>query len=46
MIPSFELNSRFRSVQSEVRASIDDVLDSTWFVLGKQVRALEEEFAT
>jgi dTDP-4-amino-4,6-dideoxygalactose transaminase len=29
-----------------VCVAIDDVLESGWFVLGKQMRALEEEFAT
>lgn len=46
MIPCFELKSQFASIESEVRAAIDDVLESGWFILGEQVRQFESEFAS
>jgi dTDP-4-amino-4,6-dideoxygalactose transaminase len=45
MIPYVELKSQFKSIEEEVRAAIDEVLESSWYVLGAQVRAFEEEFA-
>ncbi len=45
MIPYVELKSQFKSIEAEVRAAIDEVLESSWYILGAQVKAFEEEFA-
>ena len=45
MIPFVQLRSQFESIESEIRAAIDQVLDSSWYILGNQVRGFEEEFA-
>lgn len=45
MIPFVELKSQYRSIEQEIRQAVDEVLESTWYILGKQVRAFEEEFA-
>jgi dTDP-4-amino-4,6-dideoxygalactose transaminase len=44
-IPFGELKPQFRSIENEVRAAIDDVLESAWYVFGKHCKAFEEEFA-
>ncbi len=45
MIPFGELKSQFKDIEAEVRAAIDDVLESAWYVFGKHCAAFEEEFA-
>ena len=45
MIPLVELKSQFKSIEREIRAAIDAVLESSWFIFGKQHAAFEEEFA-
>ncbi|MCL4693551.1 MAG: DegT/DnrJ/EryC1/StrS family aminotransferase [Candidatus Hydrogenedentes bacterium] len=45
MIPYVELKTQFAAIEPEIRAAIDDVLASGWFILGEQVRAFESEFA-
>lgn len=45
MIPYVELKTQFKSIEQEIRAAIDAVLESGWFILGEQVRAFEREFA-
>jgi len=45
MVPFVELSSQFRSIEPEIRAAIDAVLESGWFIFGKQHAAFEEEFA-
>ncbi|MBN2310051.1 MAG: DegT/DnrJ/EryC1/StrS family aminotransferase [Candidatus Hydrogenedentes bacterium] len=45
MIPIVDMKSQLRCIESEVRTAIDDVLDSGWFIMGKQLKAFEEEFA-
>jgi len=44
-IPFGDLSLPTRSLRAELQAAIDEVLDSGWFVLGRQVAALEAEFA-
>ena len=39
------MSTHFRSIETEVRRAIDEVLTSGWFILGKQVQGFEEEFA-
>ena len=46
MIPYVELKTQFTKIEGEIRAAIDAVLESGWFILGEQVRAFEAEFAT
>ncbi|MCC6486743.1 MAG: DegT/DnrJ/EryC1/StrS family aminotransferase [Candidatus Hydrogenedentes bacterium] len=45
MIPYVELKTQFKAIETEIRAAIDTVLESGWFILGEQVRAFEQEFA-
>ncbi|HOZ45333.1 MAG TPA: DegT/DnrJ/EryC1/StrS family aminotransferase [Candidatus Hydrogenedentes bacterium] len=45
MIPFAELKSQFKGIEPEIRAAINDVLESAWFVFGKHHKAFEEEFA-
>ena len=45
MIPFGELKSQFSSIESEIRAAIDAVLESAWYIHGKQCGAFEAEFA-
>ena len=40
-----ELKSQYRSIEREVRAAIDEVLESAWYIFGKNCTAFEEEFA-
>lgn len=44
-VPFGELLSQFRSIEGEIRSAIDTVLESGWFVFGKQHAAFETEFA-
>lgn len=44
-IPFGELKSQFRSIEKEIRAAINDVLESSWYIFGRNCRAFEEEFA-
>ena len=37
--------AQFRSREMEIRSAIDRVLESGWYILGKEVKAFEEEFA-
>ncbi len=46
MVPFVELKSQFRGIESEIRTAIDEVLESGWFILGKQLSAFEEEFTS
>lgn len=46
MIPLVDLKANFRTIREEVRAAVDAVLDSGHYVLGPDVSALEQEFAT
>lgn len=45
MIPLLDLQAEYRSIEREVREAITRVLESSQFVLGKDVAAFEEEFA-
>ena len=40
-----DLNAQFRAIESEIRAAIERVLEHGLFILGPEVRALEEELA-
>ena len=45
MIPFLDLKAQYASIKDEILAAVSATLDSTQFVLGKEVAAFEEEFA-
>jgi len=45
MIPFVDFQAQFHTMAPEIRAAIDAVLESGWYILGQQVQAFEEEFA-
>lgn len=45
MIPFFDLKSQYKGIASEVKAAIEDTLESGWFILGERLKSFEEEFA-
>lgn len=45
MIPILELKRQYQSIKSEIDEAVAAVLESGWFVLGKQLEAFEQEFA-
>ena len=46
MIPFIDLKVQYHSIKEEIDAAIARVLESSQFVLGNEVTAFEEEFAT
>jgi dTDP-4-amino-4,6-dideoxygalactose transaminase len=46
MIPYLDLKAQYHSIKTEIDRAIADVLESSQFVLGKEVAAFEEEFAS
>jgi dTDP-4-amino-4,6-dideoxygalactose transaminase len=44
-VPMLDLGLQYDSIRPEIKAAIDQVLDSQHFILGPQVKALEEEVA-
>jgi dTDP-4-amino-4,6-dideoxygalactose transaminase len=44
-VPFVDLNAQYRSIRDEVNSAMLDVVDSSQFILGEQVRRFEEEFA-
>ncbi|HEY3324921.1 MAG TPA: DegT/DnrJ/EryC1/StrS family aminotransferase [Planctomycetota bacterium] len=45
VIPFLDLKAQYRSIKNDIDAALSRVLESTQFVLGKEVAAFEEEFA-
>ncbi|TEU21891.1 MAG: DegT/DnrJ/EryC1/StrS family aminotransferase [Anaerolineales bacterium] len=45
MIPVFDLKDQYNTIKDEVNEAVARVLESGWFILGKEVEAFEEEFA-
>ena len=45
MVPFVDLGAQYRSIKSEIDAAIQQVLDTSHFVLGDEVEAFEREFA-
>lgn len=45
MIPFVDLKAQYRSIKSEIDEAVLRVLESSAFILGPEVKALEEEFA-
>jgi UDP-N-acetyl-3-dehydro-alpha-D-glucosamine 3-aminotranferase len=44
-IPALDLRAQYAAIRDEIRAALDEVLASQQFILGPQVKALEEELA-
>lgn len=44
-IPFGELKSQYRAIEGEIRAAIEDVLDSAWYIFGKHCTSFESEWA-
>jgi len=44
-IPMLDLRAQYAALRKEIRAALDEVLESQQFILGRQVQALEEELA-
>src|ERR1051326_2306947 len=45
MIPFVDLKAQYHSIQAEVDAAVRGILESSQFILGKEVAAFEDEFA-
>ena len=45
-VPYLDLKAQYRSIKSEIDTAISRVLESSQFVLGAEVAAFEQEFAT
>lgn len=45
-VPFLDLKVQHKSIKEEIRAAIDSVFDSCQFILGDEVSAFEQEFAT
>ena len=45
-VPQFTTARQFATIETEVRQAIERVLDSNWFVLGNELEAFEQEFAS
>src|SRR6266849_9011196 len=45
-INALDLRAQYMSIREEIRAAVEEVLESQHFILGPQVHALEEEIAT
>lgn len=45
-IPYLDLKAQYRSIQPEIQAAVTRVLESTQYILGPEVAAFEQEFAT
>jgi dTDP-4-amino-4,6-dideoxygalactose transaminase len=46
VIPIFDLKGQYNAIKEEVNEAVARVLESGWFILGQEVEAFEEEFAT
>lgn len=44
-VPLLDLKAQYRKIDDEVRAAVDRVLESQYFILGPEVEALEREVA-
>ncbi|MGB0383226.1 MAG: DegT/DnrJ/EryC1/StrS family aminotransferase [Ardenticatenaceae bacterium] len=45
-IPLVDLKAQYAAIQSEIDSAIKQVIENTAFILGPEVKAFEEEFAT
>ena len=46
MIPFSELKTQYHYLRQDLQQAFDEVFDSSWFVLGKNVEQFEREFAS
>src|SRR5437867_1401693 len=46
VIPFVDLKAQYQSIKDEIRVAVDRVLESAQFVLGPEVQAFEEQFAS
>jgi len=46
MIPFSELKTQYENIKNEIHDAFEQVFESSWFVLGKNVEAFEKEFAS
>ena len=44
-IPVIDLHAQYAALKPELDAAVARVLDSGWYILGKEVAAFEAEFA-
>lgn len=44
-VPLLDLKAQYATIREEVRLAIDEVCDSQWFVMGPNVKALEDQVA-
>lgn len=44
-IPILDLKSQYRSIRSEIKKAVDQVLNNAQFILGENVKKFEDEFA-
>jgi dTDP-4-amino-4,6-dideoxygalactose transaminase len=44
-VPVCDLKAQYLAIETEVRAALNRVLDRSWFILGEELAAFEEEFA-
>ncbi len=45
MIPVFNISKQHSQIRAELVKAMENVLDSGWYILGKEVEAFEKEFA-
>ena len=45
MLPFVDLKAQYHSIKSEIDAAVSNILETSQFILGKEVAAFEEEFA-
>ena len=45
LIPMIDLNAQYLSIKDEIDKAIKDVLESSFFILGENVKKFEEEFS-
>ena len=45
-IPLLDLNRQYDSIKSEIKAAMDEVLESQHFIMGEQVKSFENEVGT
>jgi dTDP-4-amino-4,6-dideoxygalactose transaminase len=46
VIPIFDLKDQYKAMKDEINEAVARVLESGWFILGKEVEAFEKEFAS
>ena len=44
-VPLLDLKAQYQTIRGPIRAAIDEVCDSQWFVMGPKVKQLEQEIA-